>query len=110
MGNKQRGLYERYLKRPMDFCLASMALVVLSPVLAIAAVLVRFNFGSPVFFKQERPGRDGKIFKLYKYRTMTDARDENGELLPDEQRLPAFGRKLRGTSLDELFELYDKSN
>jgi len=71
----------------------------------VTAVLVRVKLGSPVLFTQERPGRDGKIFKLYKFRTMTDARDENGELLPDDQRLPAFGQKLRSTSLDELPEL-----
>lgn len=103
--HKINGPYERFVKRGLDAFLATGALIVLSPVLIIIAILVRIKLGSPILFTQERPGRDGKIFKLYKYRTMTDARDENGELLPDEQRLPAFGRKLRGTSLDELPEL-----
>lgn len=99
------GLYERFIKRPLDAFLATGAIIVLSPVLLITAVLVRVTLGSPVLFTQERPGRNEKIFKLYKFRTMTDARDENGELLPDDQRLPAFGQKLRSTSLDELPEL-----
>ena len=103
--HKINGPYERFVKRGLDAFLATGALIVLSPVLIIIAILVRIKLGSPILFTQETPGRDGKIFKLYKYRTMTDARDENGELLPDEQRLPAFGRKLRGTSLDELPEL-----
>lgn len=103
--HKPYGPYERFVKRGLDAFLATGALIVLSPVLIITAILVRIKLGSPILFTQERPGRDGKIFKLYKYRSMTDDRDENGELLPDEQRLPAFGRKLRGTSLDELPEL-----
>ena len=103
--HKPNGMYERYLKRPLDAFLATGAIIVLSPVLLITAILVRVKLGSPVLFRQERPGRDEKIFKLYKFRTMTDARNEKGELLPDEQRLPAFGRKLRSTSLDELPEL-----
>ena len=103
--HKPNGMYERYLKRPLDAFLATGASIVLSPVLLITAILVRVKLGSPVLFRQERPGRDEKIFKLYKFRTMTDARNEKGELLPDEQRLPAFGRKLRSTSLDELPEL-----
>ena len=93
------------MKRGLDAFLATGALIVLSPVLLVTAILVRVKLGSPVLFTQERPGRDGKIFKLYKFRTMTDARDEKGELLPDDQRLPAFGQKLRSTSLDELPEL-----
>lgn len=103
--HKPYGPYERFFKRPLDAFLAFGALIVLSPVLLITAVLVRVKLGSPVLFIQDRPGRDGKIFKLYKFRSMTDARDEKGELLPDDQRLPAFGQKLRSTSLDELPEL-----
>ena len=99
------GIYEKYLKRPLDAFLATGALIVLSPVLAITALLVRFKLGSPVLFTQDRPGKDEKIFKLYKFRTMTDARDENGELLPDAVRLTSFGKNLRSTSLDELPEL-----
>ena len=101
----KKGFYEKYIKRPQDFLCASIGLIVLSPVMAVTAVLVRTKLGSPVIFTQERPGLNGKIFKLYKFRTMTDARDENGNLLPDEDRLPPFGAKLRSTSLDELPEL-----
>ena len=103
--HKPYGPYERFVKRGLDAFLATGALIVLSPVLLVTAVLVRVKLGSPVLFTQDRPGRDGKIFKLYKFRTMTDARDEKGDLLPDDQRLPAFGQKLRSTSLDELPEL-----
>ena len=103
--HKPNGPYERFIKRPLDAFLATGALIVLSPVLLITAILVRVKLGSPVLFTQDRPGRDGKIFKLYKFRSMTDSRDENGILFPDEQRLPAFGQKLRSTSLDELPEL-----
>lgn len=102
---EKKGIYERYVKRPQDFLCASAALVVLSPVMAATAVLVRVNLGSPVIFTQERPGLNGKIFRIYKFRTMTDARDEKGALLPDEDRLPPFGKMLRATSLDELPEL-----
>lgn len=105
-GHKQ-GIYERYIKRPQDFLCALMAVIVLSPVLAVTAFLVRIKLGSPVLFKQERPGLHGKIFTLYKFRTMTDERDENGELLPDEIRLTRFGKMLRSTSLDELPELFN---
>ena len=84
---------------------SSLALLVLSPVIGVTAVLVRRKLGSPVIFTQERPGKDGKIFKLYKFRTMTDAKDQTGRLLSDEERLTAFGKKLRATSLDELPEL-----
>ena len=104
MGHKQ-GFYEKYIKRPQDFCCAFIALIVLSPVLVITAVLVRIKLGSPVIFAQERPGLNGKIFKLYKFRSMTDERDEDGNLLSDEKRLTSFGKKLRSTSLDELPEL-----
>ena len=101
------GVYARYIKRILDVLLSGCALVVLSPVLLIVAVLVRTKLGSPVIFCQERPGKDEKIFKMYKFRSMTDARDENGELLPDEVRLTKFGRALRSTSLDELPELWN---
>lgn len=103
--HKPYGTYEKYIKRPLDAFLATGALIVFSPILLIIAIMVRVKLGSPVLFKQERPGRNEKIFKLYKFRTMTDDRDENGELLPDEQRLTPFGKWLRSTSLDELPEL-----
>ena len=105
MPHTPKGPYEKYIKRPLDCILSSCALVVLSPVLGVTALLVRSKLGSPVFFTQERPGKDEKIFKLYKFRSMTDARDENGMLLPDTVRLTKFGRILRATSLDELPEL-----
>ena len=101
------GPYEQYLKRPIDFTIALLALVFLCPVYLILTVLVRVKLWRPVVFTQERPGKDGKIFKLYKFRTMTDERDEKGELLPDEARLTEFGKKLRSTSLDELPELFN---
>ena len=100
-------MYKNCLKRVMDFVLSLMAIVVLSPVLLVVAVLVRTKLGSPVLFTQERPGKDEKIFKLYKFRTMTDEKDENGNLLPDEVRLTKFGKMLRSTSLDELPELFN---
>ena len=103
----KHGIYRRFIKRPMDFILAFMATIFLSPVLIIVAVLVRIKLGSPVLFKQKRPGLNEKIFTLYKFRTMTDERDENGELLPDSVRLTKFGRLLRSTSLDELPELFN---
>ncbi len=103
--HKPYGPYEKYIKRPLDCILASGALIVLSPVMGVTALLVKNKLGTPVLFTQDRPGKDGKIFKLYKFRSMTDMRDENGELLPDEDRLPPFGQKLRSTSLDELPEL-----
>lgn len=99
--------YEKYVKRLGDIVLSGGALVVLSPVLLVTAALVRTRLGSPVIFCQERPGKDEKIFKLYKFRSMTDERDENGDLLPDEVRLTKFGRLLRSTSLDELPELWN---
>lgn len=102
---KKGGLYRRYFKRPMDFILSLIAIIVLSPVFLVVAVLVRVKLGSPVIFKQERPGLNEKIFTLYKFRSMTDERDENGELLPDSVRLTKFGKFLRSTSLDELPEL-----
>lgn len=105
-----QGIYEKYIKRPQDFCCALLALIVLSPVMAVTAVLVRLKLGSPVIFKQERPGLNGEIFTLYKFRTMTDEKDENGELLPDDMRLTKFGKMLRSTSLDELPELINILN
>ena len=103
--HKPYGPYEKYIKRPQDFLCALVALIVLSPVMLVTALLVRIKLGSPVLFTQDRPGKDGKIFKLYKFRSMTDERDAKGNLLPDEDRLPTFGKKLRSTSLDELPEL-----
>ena len=100
-------MYRHFFKRFFDIVLSGLALVVLSPVLVVVAILVRTKLGSPVIFCQERPGKNEKIFKLYKFRSMTDARDENGELLPDEVRLTRFGRLLRATSLDELPELWN---
>lgn len=105
MQHKPYGPYEKYIKRPQDFLCALAALIVLSPVMLITALFVRIKLGSPVLFTQDRPGKDGKVFKLYKFRSMTDEKDENGNLLPDEVRLTAFGKKLRATSLDELPEL-----
>lgn len=101
------GFYERYIKRPQDFLCALVAVVVLSPVMAFTALLVRLKLGSPVIFKQERPGLSGKVFTLYKFRTMTDEKDTEGNLLPDEVRLTKFGKMLRSTSLDELPELFN---
>ena len=103
----KKGFYEKYIKRPQDFICASAGLIVLSPVMATTALLVKAKLGSPVIFSQKRPGLNGKVFKLYKFRTMTDQRDENGALLPDEVRLTSFGKKLRSTSLDELPELFN---
>lgn len=97
----------KYIKRFFDIISSLLAIIILSPVLAVTAVLVRIKLGSPVLFKQERPGKDEKIFTLYKFRTMTDEKDENGELLPDEVRLTKFGQFLRSTSLDELPELFN---
>lgn len=95
-------IYKRFFKRPMDIILSLLSIVVLSPVLLIVALLVRIKLGSPVIFKQERPGLNEKIFTMYKFRTMTDEKDKSGELLPDEVRLTNFGKNLRSTSLDEL--------
>ncbi|NBJ91280.1 sugar transferase [Parablautia muri] len=100
-------MYERYIKRLLDMIISLCGILVLSPVYIILAILVRKKLGSPVLFTQERPGKNEKIFKLYKFRSMTDARDGQGNLLPDEERLPEFGKKLRATSLDELPELFN---
>lgn len=98
-------MYGKFVKRLIDIIVSGLGLIILSPVLLILCILVRVKLGSPVLFTQERPGKDEKIFKLYKFRSMTDERDENGELLPDEVRLTRFGKLLRSTSLDELPEL-----
>ena len=100
-------MYQKWLKRLIDIVVSAAGIIVLSPVLLILWMLVRVKLGKPAIFTQERPGKDEKIFKLYKFRSMTDERDEKGELLPDEVRLTAFGEKLRGTSLDELPELFN---
>ena len=101
------GPYERFFKRPVDIFCALAAIVVFCWLYALVAILVRVKLGSPVLFTQERPGRNEKIFKLYKFRTMTDARDENSQLLPSEQRLTPFGKRLRSWSLDELPEAFN---
>lgn len=103
----KKGFYEKYVKRMQDFMCALAAIIVLCPIMVIVALLVRIKLGSPVIFKQSRPGLNEKIFQLYKFRTMTDKRDAYGELLPDEVRLTGFGKKLRSTSLDELPELFN---
>lgn len=105
--NSKGGIYKRFIKRPMDFILSLIAIIVLSPIFLIVALLVKIKLGSPVIFKQQRPGLNEKIFTMYKFRTMTDERDENGELLPDSVRLTKFGQFLRSTSLDELPELFN---
>ncbi|KRG15760.1 sugar transferase [Virgibacillus soli] len=104
---KQGGMYKRFGKRPMDIFLSLLAIVILSPILVIVAILVRFKLGSPILFKQDRPGMNGQIFTMYKFRTMTDEKDKSGKLLPDSVRLTKFGKMLRSTSLDELPELFN---
>lgn len=103
--HKPFGIYEKYIKRPLDAFLATGALIVLSPILLITAVLVRIKLGGPILFTQDRPGRDGKIFKLYKFRTMLPPKDGVIDPAQDAARLTSFGKKLRSTSLDELPEL-----
>lgn len=105
MQKRRRGMYERYVKRLLDIVLSLVALVTLSPVMLVVAGLVRVKLGKPIVFKQQRPGKNEKIFNMYKFRSMTDEKDSDGKLLPDEVRLTAFGKKLRSTSLDELPEL-----
>ncbi len=100
-------MYRLFFKRFLDFILSLIAIILLSPIYLIVAMLVRVKLGSPVIFKQERPGKDEKIFKMYKFRSMTSETDEEGNLLPDEVRLTSFGKKLRATSLDELPELFN---
>lgn len=101
------GPYEKYFKRPFDIICGLAAVLAFGWLYILVAILVRVKLGSPVLFTQERPGKDEKIFKLYKFRTMTDERDTNGELLPDEIRLTKFGKFLRSTSLDELPEAFN---
>jgi undecaprenyl phosphate N,N'-diacetylbacillosamine 1-phosphate transferase len=103
------GIYRKFIKRPMDFILSLLAIIILTiiPVLPIVAILVKVKLGGPILFKQKRPGLNEKVFMMYKFRTMTDERDQNGELLPDSVRLTKFGRFLRSTSLDELPELFN---
>ena len=103
--HKPYGIYEAFIKRPMDFMISLLAIICLFWLYIIVAILVRINLGTPIIFKQERPGKNEKIFKLYKFRTMTDERNEKGELLPDNVRLTKLGKVLRATSLDELPEL-----
>ena len=98
-------MYKKYLKRVLDFFISLILLILLSPLLLILMFVVRINMGTPIFFKQARPGKNGKLFNLYKFRSMSDKKDENGNLLPDEKRLTKFGKFLRSTSLDELPEL-----
>ncbi|WP_207735980.1 sugar transferase [Eubacterium sp. 1001713B170207_170306_E7] len=100
-------IYQKYVKRILDITLSGVAIIVLSPVMGVTAILVKKKLGSPVIFKQKRPGKNEKIFTMYKFRTMTDERDEKGELLPDSIRLTKFGKMLRSTSLDELPELFN---
>jgi len=107
MKHKPYGPYERFVKRPQDFLCALLATIVLSPVLLITAILVRLKLGSPVLFTQDRPGKDGKIFKLYKFRTMLPPKEGQSGPEYDAQRLTPFGKKLRSTSLDELPELFN---
>lgn len=104
---KRRRIYEHYIKRALDIICAGSAILFFWWVFLIVAVLVRINLGSPVLFAQDRPGKDGRVFRLYKFRSMTDKRDAEGKLLPDDDRLPRFGRILRSTSLDELPEVFN---
>ena len=99
--------YEKYFKRPFDLLCGFAALTVFCWLYIILAIMLRIKLGSPILFSQERPGKDEKIFKLYKFRTMTDEKDENGKLLPDEMRLTRFGKMLRATSLDEIPEVFN---
>ena len=103
----KKGLYENFFKRLLDIILSFLAIILLSPIILMVSILVYFKLGSPVFFAQEKPGKDEKIFTMYKFRTMSDEKDENGELLSDSIRLTAFGKWLRSTSLDELPELFN---
>lgn len=105
-GHKPYGIYEKHFKRPLDFAIALFVLIIFWPILVIIAVVVRINMGSPVVFSQERPGLGGEIFLMKKFRTMSDARDSEGNLLPDDQRLTRFGRMLRASSGDEALELF----
>lgn len=104
---RKGGIYKRFIKRPMDFILSLITIIFFSPGLIIVGILVRIKLGSPVLFRQKRPGLNEKVFTMYKFRTMTDEKDEKGELLPDSVRLTRFGKILRSTSLDELPELFN---
>ncbi|MBE9886266.1 sugar transferase [Enterococcus durans] len=104
---RKKTFYQLFGKRILDILLSGIALIVFSPIILIVGILVRIKLGSPIIFKQERPGKSEKIFSMYKFRTMTDKRDHNGEYLPDEIRLTKFGKMLRATSLDELPELWN---
>jgi undecaprenyl phosphate N,N'-diacetylbacillosamine 1-phosphate transferase len=108
--NEEEAMYKNFIKRILDIILSFLALVILSPLLILTAFLIRIKLGTPVFFKQLRPGKNEKIFGILKFRTMTDAKDENGNLLPDEIRLTRFGQFLRSTSIDELPELLNILN
>jgi undecaprenyl phosphate N,N'-diacetylbacillosamine 1-phosphate transferase len=103
----KKNIYKNYIKRPMDFLLSLLAIIILSPVFVIIGILVKIKLGSPIIYKQKRPGLNEKIFTLFKFRTMTDERDGKGNLLPDGMRLTKFGKFLRSTSLDELPELFN---
>lgn len=105
--HKAKGPYEAFFKRLIDIVASSLVVILFCWLYILIAIIVRINLGSPIIFTQDRPGKNGKIFKLYKFRSMSDKRDENGEPLPDEQRLNKFGRILRSTSLDELPELFN---
>ncbi len=105
--HKTYGVYEKYIKRILDCIISAVVLLILMPIMLIIALLVRIKLGTPVLFLQERPGKDEKIFQIYKFRTMTHTKDEKGKLLPDEERLTRFGKILRSTSLDELPELFN---
>ena len=107
MNKSSARIYSRFIKRPMDFILSLIAIIFLSPVFLITAILVKIKLGGPILFKQERPGLNNKIFTMYKFRTMTDEKDRHGNLLPDHLRLTRFGKILRSTSLDELPELFN---
>ena len=105
--HKVKGPYEAFFKRLIDVVISLLVIVLFFWLYLILAIIVRVNLGSPIIFKQDRPGKNGKIFKMYKFRSMSDKRDENGNLLPDKQRLNKFGRILRSTSLDELPEFFN---
>lgn len=102
-----KGIYRRYIKRPMDFILSLLAIIILSPLMLIIAILVGIKLGSPILFKQKRPGLNEKIFTIYKFRTMTNQRDKKGNIMPNDIRITRFGKILRATSLDELPELFN---
>lgn len=107
MQKRRVGIYEKCIKRCLDFLLSLLAIIILSPVILITALVVRIKLGGPVLFCQIRPGKNGKLFRMYKFRSMTNEKDAEGKLLPDEVRLTSFGKKLRATSLDELPELFN---